>query len=163
MSSHFIEDAHSGTICAHNQGGYLTLPPYPSRHPMSADTHLHWTQQDGSPASALWRSEAAVPAPRRVQLVDDTTPADKAYKLACEGTGLLWTGDFQNARHLLQALTRRLDKTAAPKRGAANKRDEPPHAGLAFHQHRQRLAHRARILGMQSQFEAVLGRQRRCA
>ncbi|HEX5355536.1 MAG TPA: class I SAM-dependent methyltransferase [Aquabacterium sp.] len=115
---------------------------------MSADTHLHWTQQDGSPASALWRSEAAVPAPQRVLLVDDTTPADKAYKLACEGTGLLWTGDFQNARHLLQALTRRLDKTAAPKRGAANKRDEPPHAGLAFHQHRQRLAHRARILGM---------------
>lgn len=115
---------------------------------MSADTHLHWTQQDGSPASALWRSEAAVPAPQRVLLVDDTTPADKAYKLACEGTGLLWAGDFQNARHLLQALTRRLDKAAAPKRGAANKRDEPPNAGLAFHQHRQRLAHRARILGM---------------
>lgn len=115
---------------------------------MSADTHLHWTQQDGSPASALWRSEAAAPAPRRVQLVDDTTPADRAYKLACEGTGLLWTGDFQNARHLLQALTRRLDKAAAPQRRGANKRSETPSAGQAFHQHRQRLAHRARILGM---------------
>lgn len=115
---------------------------------MSADTHLHWTQQDGSPASALWRSEAAAPAPKRVQVVDDTTPADKAYKLACEGTGLLWTGDFQNARHLLQALTRRLEKGAAPKRGSPAPDGDAPQPGHAFHKHRQALAHRARILGM---------------
>jgi methylase of polypeptide subunit release factors len=115
---------------------------------MSADTHLHWTQQDGSPASALWRSEAAVPAPKRVQLVDDSTPADKAYKMACEGCGLLWVGDFQNARHLLQALTRRLDKRSSSKPGQALGHKDAPNAGLAFHQHRQHLAHRARILGM---------------
>ena len=104
-----------------------------------------------------------MPAPKWVQLVDDTTPADKAYKWACEGTGLLWVGDFQNARHLLQALTRRLDKRAGPKPGKAQHNTEAGQSsgtsptsqtcgtsqtGLAFHQHRQQLAHRARILGL---------------
>jgi methylase of polypeptide subunit release factors len=103
---------------------------------------LHWTNTDGSPASALWRSEAAVAPPQRVQLVDDTTPANVAYKLACEGTGLLWQGDFQNARHLLAALTRRLDKL--PSQGQT----KAASAEQAFHQHRHKQAHRARILGM---------------
>jgi len=116
---------------------------------MSADTLLHWTRHDGSPASALWRSEAAVPAPKRVQLIDDTMSADKAYKLACEGTGLLWEGDFQNARHLLQALTRRLDKRAVAQRDSAPSTGlDAGSAGQAFHKHRQSQGHRARILGM---------------
>lgn len=115
---------------------------------MSAHSHIHWTQPEGQTTSALWRSEAAVPAPKRVQLVDDTTPADKAYKLACEGTGLLWTGDFQNARHLLQALTRRLEKRPPPKRGSNAPDKDANQPGQAFHKHRQALAHRARILGM---------------
>ena len=63
---------------------------------------LHWTES-GQACSALWRSERGAPAPRRVQLADDTLSADAAYKLACEGTALLWRGDFQNARQLLQA------------------------------------------------------------
>lgn len=116
---------------------------------MSAPSHIHWTQPDGQMSSALWRSEAASPAPKRVQIVDDTTPADKAYKLACEGTGLLWMGDFQNARHLLQALTRRLDKKGVPAKRGADTPDQGAHsAGQAFHRHRQNQAHRARILGM---------------
>jgi methylase of polypeptide subunit release factors len=106
-------------------------------------THIHWTRPDGSPAQALWRSEAGVTVPQRVQLVDDTTPANTAYKLACEGTALLWQGDFQNARHLLQALARRLDRLPA-----AKSQGKPATPTQAFHQHRQQLAHRARILGM---------------
>jgi methylase of polypeptide subunit release factors len=54
----------------------------------------------------------------------------------------LWQGDFQNARHLLQALTRRLDK-AKPRRQAA----EPTAALDSFHRHRQQLAQRAAVLG----------------
>ncbi len=83
--------------------------------------------------------------PQRVQVVDDTTPADVAYKLACEGVGLLWQGDFQNARHLLQALVRRLDrkKPRAPAKAAT-----PAHpATLAFHQHRKQQGQRAAVLG----------------
>lgn len=65
--------------------------------------------------------------------------ADAAYRLACEGTALLWRGDFQNARQLLQALARRCDRK--PRKAA-----ETPAA--AFHQHRQAQAQRARTLGM---------------
>lgn len=112
---------------------------------MSSAAHIHWTRPDGSPAQALWRSEAGVAPPRQVQLVDDTTPANVAYKLACEGTGLLWQGDFQNARHLLQALTRRLERLPSQSRAG---KAAPGNPTEAFHQHRHKQAHRARILGL---------------
>ena len=67
-----------------------------------------------------WRAESGAAAPRRVVAADDTTSADTAYRLACEGTGLLWQGDFQNARQLLQALARRTERK--PKK---NKKPEP--------------------------------------
>jgi methylase of polypeptide subunit release factors len=78
-------------------------------------------------------------------VADDTLAADRAYRLACEGTALLWQGDFQNARQLLQALARRADKPA---------RKTPPADTSAltarerFHLHRQAQAQRARTLGM---------------
>ena len=69
---------------------------------------IHW-QESGQACSALWRSERGAAAPKRVVLADDTLSADAAYRLACEGTALLWRGDFQNARQMLQALARRAD------------------------------------------------------
>ena len=67
---------------------------------------LHWTEA-GQPQCARWRSEGSNPPPKRVQVADDTLTADAAYRLACEGTALLWRGDFHNARQLLQAMARR--------------------------------------------------------
>ena len=58
---------------------------------------IHWTE-DGAERSALWRSEAGLPPPKRVVIADDQTPADTAFRLASEGVALLWRGDFQNAR-----------------------------------------------------------------
>ena len=98
---------------------------------------LHW-EEDSAARSARWRSEAGTPPPKRVVIADDQTKADEAYKLACEGTALLWRGDFQNARQLLQALGRRAEKK--PKK-AANLTE-------AFHQHRMAQAQRARTLGL---------------
>jgi methylase of polypeptide subunit release factors len=124
---------------------------------MPATTHIEWTTPDGQIHRALWRSEAGVHAPGKVQVADDTMPADRAYKLACEGTALMWQGDFQNARHLLQALTRRLDKQAerahhkpAAKASLTSQRSvaSPDDMAQAFHKHRQTQGHRARILGM---------------
>ena len=66
--------------------------------------------EGGQLRSSLWHSEAGVAAPRRVQLADDTVTADDAYRLACAGSALLWRGDFQNARQLLQAIARRVDR-----------------------------------------------------
>ena len=61
---------------------------------------------------------AARRRPRSVVIVDDRTTADDAYGLACQGTGLLWRGDFQNARQMLNALASRADRPARkPKRG----------------------------------------------
>ena len=104
---------------------------------------INWTEADEA-RSALWRSEAALPAPKRVQVADDTITADAAYHLACAGTAILWRGDFQNARQLLQAMARRVDrKPAKPaKKGATT-----PTPTEAFHRHRMAQAQRARILG----------------
>jgi hypothetical protein len=79
-----------------------------------------------------------------VVTADDTLSADTAYRLACEGTGLLWQGDFHNARQLLQALARRTERK--PKK---NKKPELEVAPVqAFNAHRQALGQRARILAM---------------
>lgn len=99
---------------------------------------LTWPEADG-PRTARWRSEAAVPPPKRVIVADDRTTADSAYRLACEGTALLWHGDFQNARQLLQAMTRRLERK--PRKQGATPLD-------AFNLHRQAQSQRARTLGM---------------
>jgi methylase of polypeptide subunit release factors len=110
-------------------------PPSTSNPPT-----LHW-EENGEAKSALWRSEAGVAPAKRVVLADDQTKADEAWRLACEGTALLWCGDFQNARQLLQAMARRIDKKPAKKKRAASMTE-------AFHQHRMAQAQRARTLGM---------------
>lgn len=99
---------------------------------------LRWSE-DGEDRALRWRSESAVPPPKRVVIADDRTTADAAYRLACEGTALLWRGDFQNARQLLQAMARRLDRK--PRKQAASPVD-------AFNLHRQAQSQRARTLGM---------------
>lgn len=99
---------------------------------------ISWTEA-GQARSARWRSEWGSPPPIRVAIADDDMTADAAFRLACEGTALLWRGDFQNARQLLNAMARRADR-------------HPPKAGSSpaesFHFHRQTQSRRARILGM---------------
>ena len=93
-------------------------------------------QEKNKTMQAVWQSEANNPPPKSVVVADDTTKADAAYKLACEGTGLLYRGDFQNAKQLLQAITRRVDRK--PIKPAATMLE-------AFHQHRARQIQRANI------------------
>jgi len=110
---------------------------------------IAWKERDAE-RSARWHSEAGVAAPRRVVLADDTMSADTAYRLAAEGTGLLWRGDFQNARLLLQALGRRVDgrkKERAAKAAKAGKGGDKT-AQDRFNLYRMGQAQRARILGM---------------
>ena len=107
---------------------------------------IHWVEADKA-CSALWRSERGSPPPGRVALADDTTTADAAYRLACEGTALLWRGDFHNATQLLQALARRVDKLPARKqRKLARTSNEALSPAAAFHQYRQAQSQRARVL-----------------
>lgn len=121
---------------------------------MSEYPTISWNEADEQ-RSARWRSEAGNPAPKRVVIADDTLAADAAYKLACEGTALLWRGDYQNARQLLQALARRIDrkttrsgiKKTTAKAGSQTVQAAPD-ITQRFHLHRQAQAQRARILGM---------------
>lgn len=102
---------------------------------------IHWLEA-GKEKSAAWHSENGTPAPKRVQVADDTMKADTAYKLSCEGTALLWRGDFQNAKLLMQAISRRIDRPhKKPKKAPASITE-------AFHLHRQSQSQKARILGM---------------
>jgi len=77
-----------------------------------------------------------------VVIADDVMTADAAYRLACEGTAMLWRGDFQNARQLLLAMARRAD--SKPRK----LRPPPASPATAFHLQRQAQSQRARTLGM---------------
>ncbi|MEO8006782.1 MAG: methyltransferase, partial [Betaproteobacteria bacterium] len=113
----------------------------------SATPEIHWIES-GTECSARWRSERTGSPPKRIVLTNDTITADTAYRLACEGTALLWRGDFHNATQLMQAMARRADKTPARKQRKAPKDVSVPAAsGEAFHQYRQAQSQRARILG----------------
>ncbi|MDP4910171.1 MAG: class I SAM-dependent methyltransferase [Burkholderiaceae bacterium] len=100
---------------------------------------ISWLAGEQTLTSA-WRSENGWAPPKRTALADDTMSADTAYRLASEGVALIWTGDFQNARQLLQALARRTAKRRP-------KYLELPYPER-FHQVRLARAQRARTLGM---------------
>ncbi|MBV2264881.1 MAG: class I SAM-dependent methyltransferase [Thauera sp.] len=106
-----------------------------------------WEEAAGAEGAARtcqvrWRSESGQAPPRRVVVADDSMKADTAWRLACEGTALLWRGDYHNARQLLQAMARRAD-------GRPRKRAKAPVSPAdAFHLHRMAQAQRARTLGM---------------
>jgi methylase of polypeptide subunit release factors len=107
---------------------------------------IHWTEH-GEDRSARWRSESGWPAPKKVVIADDTMSADTAWRHALDGTALLWRGDFQNARQLLQALVRRVDhKGPRNKRAKAGK--AAPTLTEQFHRHRLAQLQRARTLAM---------------
>ncbi|MCG1041141.1 class I SAM-dependent methyltransferase [Mycetohabitans sp. B8] len=99
---------------------------------------LSWTEGDQT-RHARWRSHAGLPPPRRVVPADDTVSADHAYRLACEGVAILWQGDFNNARQLLQAIARRIERRR-PKHGATPQE--------TFNLHRLAQSQRARTLAM---------------
>jgi len=101
---------------------------------------LAWSEA-GQPRAARWRSEAGVAPPKRVQVAGDTLSADAAWRLATEGTALLWRSDFHNARQLLQAMARRADRK--PRKPSA----PPATPTEAFHLHRQAQGQRARVMG----------------
>jgi SAM-dependent methyltransferase len=109
---------------------------------------VHWSE-DGEARSARWRSERGAPPPKKVVIADDTMTADDAYGVASQGIGLLWRGDFQNARQMLTALANRAD---LPPRKPGKTRPAvvpaPRSPVEEFNLARQGRAQRARTLGM---------------
>lgn len=118
----------------------ISQPPIP--YPI-----ITWTE-DGETRSARWRSESGTPPPKRVVIANDETSADAAYRLACEGTALLWRGDFQNAKQMLQALMRRIERKPRKPQKVTVPTPSRVSPGEAFHLHRQTQGQRARTLSM---------------
>ncbi|MGH8620071.1 MAG: methyltransferase, partial [Burkholderiales bacterium] len=119
---------------------------------MPAHPVLTWTR-GGTTSSVRWRSENGSPPPKKMVVADDLMTADAAYQLASKGTALLWLGDFQNARQLLNALARRVDGKSKPRKPPkSSAAPATPMAAVsptdAFHRHRMAQAQRAHTLGM---------------
>ncbi len=130
----------------------MSAPTPETQPPVAVSEHpvIRWSEA-GETRFARWRSERGAPPPRRVVVANDSMTADAAYRLACEGTALLWRGDFQNARQLLLAMARRADrKPRAPRsaRGGPPTVLPPTPFPEAFHLYRQGRSQRARTLGM---------------
>ena len=113
------------------------MPPRPT--PEGATTTVTWTEND-SQRTAFWRSENTAPAPTGIVVITDDISADKALRIAQRGSSLLWRGDFQNARQLMRALDRRLEKRAS-------RSPQSTDPGEVFLANRKARAQRAAILG----------------
>lgn len=111
--------------------------------------YVQWHENE-TLRNARWLSESNQVPPARIVLVDDNTTADEAYRWACEGTSMLWCGDFHNALQLLQAIMRRIERTEQRKISKAAKSGQPTAESLVipnlFHQQRQAQAQRSRVL-----------------
>lgn len=104
---------------------------------------IRWLE-DGKSCEARWRSHSGMPPPARVIVIDGKMTADEAYGLVCQGTALLWRGNFQDARRMLVALGTRADRRKRRSRTAAG--SSAADSAQTFHLHRQARAQRARTL-----------------
>ncbi len=104
---------------------------------------IHWLE-DGKVFEARWRSLSGMPPATRVVVVDGKMTADEAYGVACQGTALLWRGDFQEARQMLSALGNRADRPQRKLRTRTVTSTASP--AEAFHRYRQTRSQRARTL-----------------
>jgi methylase of polypeptide subunit release factors len=97
---------------------------------------VSWTEDDIY-TTARWHSANGAPPPDPVVVVNDRTTAAAACRLARAGTGLLWRGDFHNARQLLRAMGRRVDRKVRPGDDSVD----------AFRRYRASRRRRAEVLG----------------
>jgi SAM-dependent methyltransferase len=119
----------------------------PACPPLNSVPIIHWLE-DGRAFEALWRSHSGAPPPTRVVVADGALTADEAYGLACQGTALLWRGDFQAARQMLNTWAKRADRPRRRARSPAAASSATSTAGPAeaFHHFRQARSQRARTL-----------------
>jgi len=103
----------------------------------SHDQILSW-REHGTNVRARWLTADGHRPPCRVIVVGDDLSADKACRMAAQGLGLLWRGDYHNARQLLAAMRRRIDRFS-------RRRELAP--AEEFRRQRQDRAKQSRLLG----------------
>ncbi|MEU1995784.1 class I SAM-dependent methyltransferase [Nocardia gamkensis] len=97
---------------------------------------VSWTEDNTCP-SARWQAENGALPPHSIVVVNDSTTAEVACRSARAGTGLLWRGDYHNARQLLRAMGRRVERKVPLG-------DDPAEAFPRYRASRRR---RAQVLG----------------
>jgi methylase of polypeptide subunit release factors len=107
--------------------------------PVARGTELRWEAPAGE-RHARYVSARGGPAPKRALSAGDELTADAAFRMASQGTAIVWTGDYHNARQLLQALGRRIDKRRTP--------IDPTEPAAAFNAYRLAQSQRAGIMGL---------------
>ncbi len=117
------------------------IPATPRPYNAAMNEFIEW-QEAGRSYRARWRSEAGLAPPVAVDVGNDRISVDAAWRLLESGTALLWRGDWVNARHLLQALTRRADRQV---RVGSTKKPRTP--AEAFEQQRRNQGRRVALLG----------------
>ena len=68
---------------------------------MDGDGVIRWADEAGEHALPYVSARGSA-APARVIAADDRLTADEAFRLASQGTAIVWAGDYHNARQLLQ-------------------------------------------------------------
>ncbi|MCD9472956.1 hypothetical protein CJF26_20860, partial [Photobacterium phosphoreum] len=116
----------------------------------AAKEYAHWVEND-TEHTAAWMPVSSGNVPKRIIIADDTLTADSAFRLITQGAHLLWRGDFQNGKQLLQALQRRINKKNERKRQttdkeATNKEVTTTVGSVAFNRYRLEQSQRADLL-----------------
>lgn len=93
--------------------------------------------------TARWWSANDRPAPKKMVAVDDKLTAVQATKLAAQGTAMLWLGDYHNAKQMLSAIGRRVDKPSkkSSKKSSGDDAEQ-------FYKIRQARAQRSRMMSL---------------
>lgn len=124
---------------------------------IKSSQYLQW-EESSTAHKARWLSQSNHAPPKRIVIVDDTITADEAYRLANAGTSMLWRGDYHNAKQLIQALQRRIDRAEqrkiekAEKKAAQDAHSSKSSSGSQelpqlFHKNRLAQSQRSRLLG----------------
>lgn len=67
--------------------------------------------QDFADLPLRWQSEHQAKAPRQYVLADDRLSAPAALHLVRQGVAIIWQGDYHQAKQLLSAMARQIDKS----------------------------------------------------
>ena len=106
---------------------------------------IRWLE-DGRECEARWRSLSEAPPPAQVVVTSGKMSANEAYGLACQGTAILWRGDFQEARQMLVAMGKRADRARHKASRLRKAGQTNGNLAEAFHRQRQARSQRARTL-----------------
>lgn len=110
--------------------------PHPPPSPLGRSLEALSWDEGGVERHAMWHSESGAPVPTEVVVADDSLTADAAMKVVRRGGAILWRGDYHNARQLLKAMDRRVQR-----------RKKPAPKDVTFERHRAERTERAALLG----------------